>query len=78
MLIESVYKGKVCKIDTDKIVKFSENKIGVGIKPSEEIWSAIKQTKKFTMNNINYKVSQELDIDDETWFISGAESKLQK
>ncbi|MEM0163746.1 MAG: hypothetical protein QXV94_04410 [Thermoplasmata archaeon] len=78
MLIESIYKGKAYRIDTDKIVRFSENKIGIGIKPSEEIWSAIKQTKKFTMNNINYTVSQELDIDDETWFISGAESRPQK
>jgi hypothetical protein len=78
MLIESIYKGKVCRIDTDKIVKFSEKKIGIGIKPSEEIWGAIKQTKKFTMKNVNYTVSQELDIDDETWFIAGVESKLQK
>jgi hypothetical protein len=78
MLIESIYKGKVCRIDTDKIVKFSEKKIGIGIKPSQEIWGAIKQTKKFTMKNVNYTVSQELDIDDETWFIAGVESKLQK
>ncbi|MGC8496713.1 MAG: hypothetical protein ACP5NL_01750 [Thermoplasmata archaeon] len=78
MLIESIYKGHVCRIDTDKIVKFSERTVGIGIKPSEEIWSAIKQTKRFTINNINYKVSQELDIDDETWFISRTEPRSQK
>lgn len=78
MLIISVYKGKTYNIDTEKIVKFSEKKIGIGIKPSEKIWSAIKQTKKFTIKNISYTVLQELDIDDETWFISGPEQVSQK
>jgi hypothetical protein len=76
VLIESLYKGTIYTFESEKVVKFSEKKIGIGIKPSEKIWSAIKQTKKFTIKNIEYIVLQELDIDDETWFIS--ESVLQK
>ncbi len=54
---------QVCKM-SDEPLKFA-----IGIKITEDIWRDLKESKEFKAEDIECKITDEIDIGDTTWFV---------
>jgi len=54
---------QVCKM-SDEPLKFA-----IGIKITEDLWRDLKESKEFKAEEIECKITDEIDIGDTTWFV---------
>ncbi len=44
-------------------------KFGFGIKITEDLWRDLKESKEFKTEDMDCKITDEIDIGDTTWFV---------
>lgn len=68
MLLETIDRKIKREMEVCKMAEEPPT-FGIHVKPSDPLWSSIKEKKEFLMDGNRCKVVQEIDIGENTWFI---------